>query len=70
MDFVVSILKDLFGRSQSEAEAIMMSVHRTGRGVAGVYARDIAESLAARATRAARGKGFPLQCKAVRQDAG
>lgn len=70
MDFVVSLLVNLFGRTKAEAQTVMMSVHRTGRGVAGVFTRDIAESLAARAMRAAREEGFPLRCEVVRQDAG
>lgn len=68
MEFVVSVLRRLFGRTEAEAEQIMLSVHRGGRGIAGVYSRDIAESLAARAMREARAAGFPLRCEIVRQD--
>ncbi|MCG5031761.1 ATP-dependent Clp protease adaptor ClpS [Mesosutterella sp. OilRF-GAM-744-9] len=63
MDFVVKVLRSVFGRSLEEAEAIMMKVHREGRGLAGVYPLDIAESLAAETMQKARAAGFPLRCE-------
>ena len=44
MEFVVMILMTIFSRTESEATAIMLHVHRTGVGVAGVYTHEIAEA--------------------------
>lgn len=42
MDFVVSILCDLFHKTAEEAMKIMLSIHNTGSGVAGIYDKEIA----------------------------
>jgi ATP-dependent Clp protease adaptor protein ClpS len=59
-EFVVWILETVFNKPQPEAFAIMMSVHRSGRGVAGIYTRDVAETKAKAAQRAAEEHEFPL----------
>lgn len=61
-EFVVAVLVQIFAKPESEATAIMMRVHRAGRGVVGVYSYDIAVSKAAQVHEAARGAGYPLQC--------
>ena len=43
-EFVVWVLETIFRKPPGEAFAIMMSVHRSGLGLAGVYTRDIAET--------------------------
>ena len=40
MDFVIAILEKIFKRTTSEAEEIMLEVHKTGKGIAGVYPFD------------------------------
>ena len=45
MEFVVEVLKTFFHKSDTEALFIMLKVHRTGAGVAGVYSRDITRAL-------------------------
>ena len=67
MDFVVQVLVQLFNKSEAEAEEICMNVHRNGRGVAGVYTKEIAETKASEVVRAARAHGHPL--KAVAEEA-
>ena len=62
MDFVVSVLESVFQRSPAEAVAIMLSVHRQGRGIAGIYPKQIAETKAELARNRAQQRGFPLQC--------
>jgi ATP-dependent Clp protease adaptor protein ClpS len=59
-DFVVWILETVFHKPRAEAFAIMMSVHQSGMGLAGVYTHDVAETK----TRTVRGLAeeheFPL----------
>ncbi|CAN5684813.1 hypothetical protein BH09MYX1_BH09MYX1_23290 [soil metagenome] len=59
-EFVVMCLTQYFQKSEAEATYIMLKVHRTGTGVAGVYSRDIAESKVAKVTEVARDYGMPL----------
>jgi len=61
MEFVVKVLRDVFFKQTSEAELLMMSVHRTGQAVVGVYTYDIARSKVHKATDMARKAGFPLR---------
>ena len=60
MDFVVSVLTNVFQKAPQEAAALMMDVHEKGHGVAGVYTYDIAVSKKARADAMSMEKGFPL----------
>jgi ATP-dependent Clp protease adaptor protein ClpS len=60
MDFVVEVLVRFFQKSATEAGRIMLEVHLRGRGVAGSYARDVAETRVAQVTAAAQERGFPL----------
>lgn len=61
MEFVVEILMTIFGKTELEAETLMLQVHNDGQGVAGTYFKDMAETKAERARRQARENGFPLQ---------
>jgi ATP-dependent Clp protease adaptor protein ClpS len=63
MEFVIFILIDIFKHSQDTARDIMIQVHETGSGVAGVYTFEIAEAKAVEATNVARQAGHPLQIK-------
>lgn len=63
VDFVVAILITLFNKNSDEAEAITMDVHKKGRGIAGVYTRDIAESKVGHVNRVAQDNGFPFRCQ-------
>src|ERR1700719_2323239 len=59
-EFVVLVLKAEFRMSEDQAYRVMMTAHRRGVCVVAVYARDIAESKATRATDLGRSKGYPL----------
>jgi ATP-dependent Clp protease adaptor protein ClpS len=59
-EFVVVVLKAEFRMSEDQAYRVMMTAHRRGACVVAVYARDIAETKATRATEAGRRKGYPL----------
>ena len=60
MEFVIEVLAGVFRRTRVEATRIMLSVHRSGKGVAGVYTREIAETKAQLAMDRARERGYPL----------
>ena len=61
MQFVVDVLETLFTKSPSEAHRVMMQVHLNGRGIAGVYTWDVAETKVASLVSLARDAGHPLQ---------
>ena len=63
MDFVVSILIEIFKHTDVTARDIMITVHEDGAGIAGIYSFEIAEAKAVEATQLARANGFPLQIK-------
>jgi ATP-dependent Clp protease adaptor protein ClpS len=63
MEFVISLLVDIFKHNPESAEHVMLTVHETGSGIAGIYSFEIAEAKAVDATNQARAKGFPLQIK-------
>lgn len=67
MDFVVHVLETVFQKSPSEAYGIMMKVHLQGRGLAGVYTHEIAETKVDTVATLARDAGFPL--RAVMEEA-
>ena len=62
MDFVVTILKRFFHRKEEEAVQIMLQVHQQGKGTAGIYHSEIAETKVMQVHEFARAKGFPLLC--------
>ena len=61
MEFVVSVLEQVFGKGPTEATQIMLQIHRSGLGVAGVYVLDIAETKVVAVHRAAERVGYPLR---------
>lgn len=67
MEFVIAVLEQLFNKNREEAEAVCMAVHNNGKGVAGVYTKEIAMTKAAETIAAAKAHGHPL--KAVAQEA-
>ncbi len=61
MEFVVSILIDIFRKDAITAESIMLDVHRNGRGVVGAYPYDIAATKINEALKRAKAEGFPFR---------
>lgn len=59
-EFVVVVLKAEFRMSEDQAHRVMITAHRRGVCVVAVFARDVAETKATRATELARSKGYPL----------
>jgi len=62
MEFVVMIVQEYFNKDRETATQIMLKVHREGRGVCGVYTRDIASTKVEQVVTHARQAGHPLQC--------
>jgi len=61
MQFVVDVLEGVFHKSPAEAYRTMMQVHLNGRGVAGTYPWEVAETKADRVAALAKEAGFPLR---------
>ena len=61
MEFVVMILKQVFFKSEEEAQTLMLQVHHSDKAVVGIYSYDIAVSKANKATNMAREQGYPLR---------
>ncbi len=64
MEFVVNVLESVFDKSPAEALKIMMNVHRNGRGIAGVYPWEVAETKVESVVSLAREAGYPLKAVA------
>lgn len=68
MDFVILILQQYFAMNLDQATQVMLTVHYEGKGVAGTYPRDIAETKANQVNNYARSKGHPLLCQIEPKD--
>lgn len=60
-EFVVLILTEIFRKSASDAYRIMMSAHRSGKAVVGVYTYDIANTKVVQARARAKEYEYPLK---------
>ena len=67
MEFVIKVLKQIFGKTQDQAMSIMNKVHNDGQGVVGSYVHEVAEQKGIETTLAARQENFPLQVKVKKQ---
>ena len=61
MQFVIDVLETLFQKSPSESYRVMMQVHRNGRGIAGIYPWEVAETKVESLLGLAREAGHPLR---------
>lgn len=62
MDFVVVVLEKFFSLPREQATRVMLKVHREGRGVCGVYPRDVAATKVEQVSAFAREHQHPLAC--------
>jgi len=63
MEFVVQVLETFFSLDRTKATQIMLQVHTEGKGVCGVFPRDIAETKAAQVEQCALENDHPLKCE-------
>ena len=68
MEFVVEVLEVFFRLNREQATQVMLTVHTQGKGVCGVYTKDIAETMAAQVNQYARDHQHPLLCEIVASD--
>ena len=61
MEFVVYVLQEVFNHPSERAERIMLSVHKEGMGIAGVYRLEIAETKAYETAEEAKDNQYPLK---------
>lgn len=61
MEFVVQILENLFDKGPSEATQIMLQIHNSGQGIAGVYVLEVAETKITAVYSQAERRGYPLR---------
>jgi ATP-dependent Clp protease adaptor protein ClpS len=62
MEFVVLVLQEYFLHDLDTATLIMLKIHHEGRGVCGVYSKDVATTKVELVQAAAKRAGHPLQC--------
>jgi len=62
MEFVVAIIQEYFNKDRESATQVMLKVHRDGKGMCGVYPKDIASTKVELVLTHAGKAGHPLQC--------
>lgn len=62
MEFVVAVLQEYFNKNRDSATQIMLRVHNEGKGVCGVFSKDVASTKVDLVLSHAREEGHPLQC--------
>ena len=62
MEFVVVVIQEFFSKDLEAATQIMLKIHLEGRGVCGVYSKDVAATKVDQVHDAAHKAGHPLQC--------
>lgn len=62
MDFVIEVLQVFFSMNREKATQVMLHVHTRGRGVCGVFTREVAETKVAQVNEFSRHHQHPLMC--------
>ncbi|MEO6951885.1 MAG: ATP-dependent Clp protease adaptor ClpS [Polyangia bacterium] len=69
-EFVDLLLQHVFHHSEASAHAIMLNIHRTGAGIAGIYTHEVAETKVQQVIELAQQNEYPLQCTMEPDDDG
>jgi ATP-dependent Clp protease adaptor protein ClpS len=62
MEFVVMVIQEFFSKDRESATQIMLKIHLDGKGICGVYSRDVAATKVDQVLDAAAKAGHPLKC--------
>jgi ATP-dependent Clp protease adaptor protein ClpS len=62
MEFVVLVLQKFFGMGREKATQVMLKVHREGRGVCGIFPKDVASTKVEQVAQFSKQQQHPLQC--------
>ena len=62
MEFVVMVIQEFFSKDRETATQIMLKIHLDGKGICGIFSKDVAATKVDQVTEAARKNGHPLQC--------
>lgn len=68
MEFVIEVLEQFFSMDKDKATRVMLMVHTEGKGVCGIFSRDIAETKAAQVNQYSRQNEQPLLCEIEASD--
>ncbi len=63
MEFVIDVLEQFFVLNREKATQIMLAVHTQGKGVCGIYPKDVADTKCMQVNQYARENGHPLLCE-------
>lgn len=61
MDFVIQVLMEIFNKSVEEAHQLTMDIHEKGRGLAGVYSKEVAEQKVYECSQVSKSYKHPLK---------
>lgn len=62
MEFVVHVLESFFNMNRESATQTMLTVHKSGKAVCGIYSKDVAETKCAMVNQHSRDNEHPLLC--------
>jgi ATP-dependent Clp protease adaptor protein ClpS len=62
MEFVIYVLETFFKMDRKQATRVMLNVHTKGKGVCGIYTRDVSETKVSQVNEYARTNNHPLMC--------
>jgi ATP-dependent Clp protease adaptor protein ClpS len=62
MEFVVLVIQEFFSKDLEAATQIMLKIHLDGKGICGVYSKDVAATKVDQVLEAAHKAGHPLKC--------
>ena len=63
MEFVIEILETFFCLDRTKATQIMLNVHKKGKGICGIYSKDVAETKVMQVNQFSRENQHPLLCE-------